>query len=46
MTLTCIIVTEHRKCYLRMSVILLALALALFVLNIEILHADVTKPEM
>ena len=46
MTLTCIMVTEHRKCYLKMSVILSMPIQALFALNIEILHADVTKPEM
>ena len=48
MTLTCIMVTQHRKCYLPTNVSDTnhADSLALFALNIEILHADVTKPEM
>ena len=46
MTLTCIMVTKHRKWYLQMSVTPIhADSLTLFALNIEILLADVTKPE-
>ena len=45
--MTFIMVTKHRKWYLQMSVTLHihADSLALFALNIEILLADVTKPE-
>ena len=46
MTLTCIMVIKHRKGYLTdVSDTIHADSLALFALNIEILLADVTKPE-
>ena len=46
MTLTCIMVTKHRKLILRdISDTIHDDSLALFALNIEILLADVTKPE-
>ena len=47
MTLTCIIVTKHRKwCILSdVSDTIHADSLALFALNIEFLLVDVTKPE-
>ena len=46
MTLTCIMVTKHRKMILTdVSDTIHADSLALFALNIEILLADVTKPQ-
>ena len=46
MTLTCIMVTKRRKWYLHyVSDTIHADSLALFALNVEIVLADVTKPE-
>ena len=46
MTLTNVVVTKHRKWYLQMSETLsMPIFLALFELTIDILLADVTKPE-
>ena len=47
MTLTCIMVSKHRKLTnTNVSDTIHADSLALFALNIEILLADVSKPEM
>ena len=45
MTLTYLMVTKHRKWYLQISDTIHADSLTLFELNIEMLLADVTKPE-
>ena len=47
MTLTSIMITKHSKWYLQMSETLsMPISWLCFVLNIAILLADVTKPEM